>query len=66
MPQTFLTRNPKKKQQLSRRPLNLVSHTYEGVGLFQVGSYRSRSLIEGLYTLQKPYGSPIYPKTPHL
>ena len=27
---------------------------------FQVGSYRYRSLIEGLYALQKPYRSPIY------
>ena len=28
------------------------------LGYVQVGSYRYRSLIEGLYTLQKPYGSP--------
>ena len=34
------------------------------LGHFQVGSYRYRSLIEGLYTLQKPYRSPIYPKIP--
>ena len=34
------------------------------VGLihFQVGSYRYRRLVEGLYTLQKPYRSPIDPK----
>ena len=38
---------------LGFRPLNL--------GHFQVGSYRYRSLIEGVYTL---YGSPIYPKLP--
>ena len=31
---------------------------------FQVGSYRFRSLIEGLYTLSKPYRSPVYPKLP--
>ena len=30
----------------------------------QVGSYRYRSLIEGLYTFWKPYRSPIYPKLP--
>ena len=29
-----------------------------------MGSYRYRSLIEGLYTLWKPYRSPIYPKLP--
>ena len=34
------------------------------LGHFQVGSYRSWSLIEGLYTLWKPYRSPIYPKLP--
>ena len=34
------------------------------LGHFQVGSYRYRSLIEGLYTLQKPYRSPLYPKLP--
>ena len=32
----------------------------QNLGHFQVGSYRYRSLIEGLYTLQKP----IYPKLP--
>ena len=26
-----------------------------------MGSYRYRNLIEGLYTLWKPYRSPIYP-----
>ena len=31
---------------------------------FQVGSYRYRSLIEGLYTLKEPYRSSIYPKLP--
>ena len=36
------------------------------LGHFQVGSYRYRSLIEGLYTLWKPYRSPIYPKLPTL
>ena len=36
------------------------------LGHFQVGSYRYRSLLEGLYTLQKPYGSPIYPKLPNM
>ena len=35
-----------------------------GLRHFQVGSYRYRSLIEGLYTLYKPYRSPIYPKLP--
>ena len=34
------------------------------LGHFQVGSYRYRSLKEGLYTLQKPYRSPIDPKLP--
>ena len=34
------------------------------LGHFQVGSYRCRSLIEGLYTLKNPYRSPIYPKLP--
>ena len=34
------------------------------LGHVQVGSYRYRSLIESLYTLWKPYGSPIYPKLP--
>ena len=34
------------------------------LGHIQVGSYRYRSLIKGLYTLQKPYRSPIYPKLP--
>ena len=29
------------------------------LGHFQLGSYRYRSLIEGLYTLKKPYSSPI-------
>ena len=32
----------------------------ESLGHFlQVGSFRYRSLIEGLYTLEKPYRSPI-------
>ena len=34
------------------------------LGHFQVGSYGYRSLIEGLYNLQKPYRSHIYPKLP--
>ena len=29
-----------------------------------MGSYRYRSVIEGLYTLQKPYRSPKDPKLP--
>ena len=29
-----------------------------------MGSYRYRSLTEGLYALQRPYGSTIYPKLP--
>ena len=32
------------------------------LGHFQVGSYRYRSLKEGLYTSEKPYRRPIYPK----
>ena len=34
------------------------------LGHFQMGSYRYRSLIEGLYTLKKPYRSPVYPELP--
>ena len=33
---------------------------------FQVGSYRYRSFIEGLYTLKKPYGNPKIPQNPEL
>ena len=36
----------------------------DDLGHFQVSSYRYRSLIEGLYTLWKPYRSPIYLKLP--
>ena len=34
------------------------------LGYSQVGSYRYRSLAEGLYTLYKPCRSTIYPKLP--
>ena len=39
-------------------------NTRFSLGHFQVGSYRYSSLIEGLYTLWKPFRSPIYPKLP--
>ena len=39
----------------------VASHWNKVLGHFQVGSYRYRSLIEGLW---KPYRSPIYPKLP--
>ena len=38
--------------------------TINSLGHVQVGSYRYRSFVEGLYTLQKPYRIPMYPKLP--
>ena len=34
------------------------------LGHVQAGSYRYKSLIEGLYTLLKPSRSPLYPELP--